>query len=176
MADAEVQLKRHDPVPPEWNRVTGEIIGAAMEVHSALGPGMLERLYEHALCHELLLRGLLVQRQRPIRLTYKGVELGDQFLDIVVNELVVVELKAVDKVHEVHLSTLVSYLRSASLPLGLLINFNVPHLRSGIYRRVHSVNTPLPDAFHDSALPLRSSGSSASSAFSSCQVREGSHP
>ena len=153
-------------VPPEWNRVTAAIIGAAMEVHTILGPGLIERLYEEAMIHELTLRGLSVGRQVAIRLAYKGVPLGDQFIDLLVNGLVVVELKAVEAVSDTHLAQLVSYLRSARIPLGLLINFNVLHLRQGIYRRVYSLNTPLPEVFHDTAFPPRTSATPAPSAFS----------
>jgi GxxExxY protein len=148
-------------VPAEWNRLTDAVLGAAMEVHSLLGPGLLERLYEEAFAQELALRQIPFQRQAPIRMKYKGVEIGDQCMDFLVGDLVVVELKAIDRVADVHLAQLVSYLRSSGKPLGLLINFHVSHLRDGIYRRVHSRNTPAPVAFLSPGLPPRSSAASA---------------
>lgn len=154
---------RSGQVPAEWNRITGEIIGAAIEVHRELGPGLLERLYEQALCHELGLRGIGVQRQRPIRLSFKGVVLGEQFVDLVVEDLVVVELKSVERVQDIHLSQLMSYMRSAPLPLGLLINFNTSRLREGIYRRIISSTTPMPVVMLEESPPLRSSALSADS-------------
>jgi GxxExxY protein len=124
-------------IPDEWNRITESIIGGAIEVHRALGPGLLEKIYEEALAHELSLRGLEVDRQRIIRLQYKGVQLPEQKLDLVVNRLVVVELKASDGVNDIHLAQLVSYLRAADTPLGLLINFNTLQLVKGVYRRIN---------------------------------------
>jgi GxxExxY protein len=154
--------------PQEWNELTGSIIAAAMEVHSALGPGLLERLYERALCHELTLRKINHARQVPVRVSYKGLELGEQLVDMVVGGLVIVELKSVDRVHDTHLAQMLSYMRSMRVPLGLLINFNVARLKDGIYRRVHSPSTPIPNDLLDNvSSPLRSSDSSASSAFSS---------
>ena len=136
-----------DDVPPEWNRVSEAVIGAAMEVHNILGPGLLEKHYEKAFVHELMSRGLRVRSQVPIRLTYKGIDLGEQFLDVVVEDLIVLELKSVEIVHDVHLRQLVSYLTASGLPLGLLINFNVARLKDGITRRVRSRSTPLPATF-----------------------------
>lgn len=155
-------------VPEAWNRVTESVIGAAMEVHSALGTGLLERLYEHAMVHELGLRGLRVDRQSPVRICYKGVELGGQCLDLVVEGLVVVELKSVDRVRDEHLAQLTSYMRSAGLPLGLLINFNVPRLKDGLFRRIASRVGPVPESFHEAPSPRPSAGS-ATSAFSCIQ-------
>lgn len=152
-------------VPADWNRTSRSVIGAAIEVHSALGPGLLERLYEHAMIHELRLRGLRVERQVPFRVRYKGVDLGDQYLDLVVEGLLVVELKSVERVREEHLGQLTSYLRSSGLPLGLLINFNVARLKDGLHRRVATRNTPVPECFL-SEPPPRHSATSAPSAFS----------
>ncbi len=124
-------------IPAEWNELTESIIGAAIEVHRELGPGLLEKIYEEAFDYELRLRGMRVRRQIPIRLKYKGIELPEQKLDIVVNELVVVELKAVESVSDVNLAQLVSYLCAADAPLGLLINFNMVLLTRGVYRRIN---------------------------------------
>ena len=128
-------------VPPEWNIVTESIIGAAMEVHSALGPGLAEKLYEEAMGHELLLRHLRIDRQRQIRLQYKTMLLSPPQLDLVVNDLVVVELKAVERVHDAHLAQLVGYLKAGGFPLGLLINFHAPRIKDGLYRRINSTPT-----------------------------------
>ncbi|MBX3380274.1 MAG: GxxExxY protein [Phycisphaeraceae bacterium] len=136
-------------VPAEWNRLTELVIGAAMEVHSELGPGLLEKFYELAFCRELEMRGISYSRQHPIRLEYKGIALGDQYADLVVADLIVVELKAVERISDVHLAQLTSYMRSACLPLGLLFNFNVARLKDGMYRRVHSKDTPVPTTFLD---------------------------
>lgn len=158
---------RIQDVPPEWNRVTEGIISAAIEVHSLLGPGLLERLYEEAMVYELRRRGLALERQRPVVLKYKDVDLGEQILDLVVGGLVVVELKSVDKVHDVHLRQLVSQMKSARLPLGLLINFNTTLLKDGLHRRVLSRHSPLPATFLSEPLPApsRSSNPSAPSAI-----------
>lgn len=152
--------------PDEWNELTREVIAAAMEVHTALGPGLLERLYEQALCHELSLRGVSWVRQLPVKVAYKGVALGEQVVDLVVANLVVVELKSVERVHDIHLAQMLSYMRSLRLPLGLLINFNVARLKEGVHRRVLSAHTPLPSAFLNEDSSLRHSDSSVPSAFS----------
>lgn len=147
--DAGTQLRAQ--VPEQWNVVTERIIGLAMEVHSVLGPGLLERLYEDAMVHELECAGMRVQRQYPVRLRYKEIELGEQRLDLVVNELIVIELKSIEKVSDVHLAQLVSYLRSAKLPLGLLINFNVPRLKEGLFRRINPAACPPCDVTQSSS-------------------------
>lgn len=134
-------------VPAEWNRCTEQIIAAAMEVHSALGPGLLERMYEEAFCHELSLRSIHFERQSPIELAYKGKMLGAQTVDLLVADLVIVELKSIERVHDVHLRQLVSYMKSRRVPLGLLINFNVSLLKEGIFRRVSTSSTPIPTPF-----------------------------
>ncbi|HLP84160.1 MAG TPA: GxxExxY protein [Phycisphaerales bacterium] len=131
-------------VPAAWNALTEAVIGAAMEVHRTLRPGMLERMYEAALCHELKLRGVGFARQKSIAMSYKGVSLGEHVLDVVVDELLVVEIKSVELVHDVHLHQLVSYMHSGRLSLGLLLNFNVPRLKDGIYRRVLSSAASIP--------------------------------
>lgn len=150
-------------VPAEWNRLSEAVIGAAMEVHSALGPGLLERLYEQAMDHELDIRGLARRRQYPICMKYKGIELGEQFVDLVVGDILVVELKSVERVHDAHLAQLVSYMRSGRFPLGLLINFNCARLKDGMFRRVLSKHIAPPVSFLSDSAPR----SSATSAFSS---------
>jgi GxxExxY protein len=138
-----------------------------MEVHSALVPGLVERLYEEAMAQELRLRGIPFERQVPVRLSYKGASIGDQVMDLVVGGIVIVELKSVREVADLHLAQLLSQLRSSKVPLGLLINFDVTRLREGIFRRVCSRETPLPEAFAAPDLsPHAPRSSSAASAFS----------
>jgi GxxExxY protein len=148
-------------LPEELNAISERIIGAAIEVHRALGPGLLERLYEDALVYELGLCGLGVERQVPVRMRYKELELVGQRLDLVVAGTVVLELKATDTVADVHKAQLLGYMRAGRYPLGLLINFNVPLLHNGIHRRVLSEVLAVPSVhptsiFAPSAGPLRS--------------------
>ena len=118
-------------------QLTEAIIGAAIEVHNALGPGLLESAYEACLSHELTLRGLPHRRQVELPVVYKGqhVECGYR-LDFVVENAVAVELKSVDKVIPIHEAQLFSYLKLSGFKVGLLINFNVRLLKDGITRRV----------------------------------------
>ena len=121
------------------NDLTHEIIGAAMKVHSALGPGLLESAYRACLCHEFTLRGLRYQKELPVPIRYCGliVEVGYR-LDILVEDVVIVEVKAVSKANEVHEQQLLSHLKMGSKAVGLLINFHVSHLRDGIKRMVNN--------------------------------------
>jgi len=119
------------------NKLTQEIIGAAIEVHRTLGPGLLESAYELALCHEFTLRSIPFRRQVELPVSYKGVSLGPSLrMDLVVRDAVVVEVKAVEERSPVHASQLLTYLRLSGYRVGLLINFNVPVLKTGILRRV----------------------------------------
>lgn len=119
------------------NKITKEIIGAAIEVHKHLGPGLLESAYKECLCKELSLRGILFEREKPIRLEYKGLELECGYrLDILVANLVVVEIKSVEAIAPVHGAQLITYRRLGGWKIGLLINFNVAVLKDGIRRRV----------------------------------------
>lgn len=118
--------------------VTERIIGAAIEVHRHLGPGMLESVYEAALAYELAQLGLKVERQKALPLRYKGMEFDEGFrLDLLVADSVVVELKCVEALLPVHDAQLISYLKLSGLRLGLLINFKVPVLKQGIRRLVN---------------------------------------
>jgi GxxExxY protein len=121
------------------DELTHEIIGAAMKVHSVLGPGLLESAYRACLCHELGLRGLRYQKELPVPIRYLGliVEVGYR-LDILVEDLVVVEVKAISKPKEVHEQQLLSHLTMGHKSVGLLINFHVTHLRHGIKRMVNN--------------------------------------
>jgi GxxExxY protein len=120
--------------PEETNRVTEAIIGAAIEVHKALGPGFLESIYEEALCVELTLWGVSYTRQAPVAVNYKGHRIGESLLDLLVEDAVVVELKAVDGLAPVHTAQVISYLKATGCRIGLLINFNVKRLTEGIRR------------------------------------------
>lgn len=117
--------------------LTGAIIGAAIDVHVALGPGLLESIYEECLAAELVERGFEVKRQIPVPITYKGLAFPSAFrLDLLVNDVVIVELKAVERVLPVHQAQLLSHMKLLQKRVGLLINFNTPLLRDGITRRV----------------------------------------
>jgi GxxExxY protein len=117
--------------------VTEAIIGAAIEIHRELGPGLLESAYEECLCHELQLRKLLFQRQLDLPVQYKGLKLDCSYrIDLLVNDSVIVELKAVPRLLPVHEAQLVTYLRLSGKRVGLLINSNVAALKNGIVRRV----------------------------------------
>jgi GxxExxY protein len=121
----------------DFNKVTEAIIGAAIEVHRTLGPGLLESAYEECLCHELRLRGIPFERQRPLPVTYKGLDLECGYrLDLLVHDAVVVEIKAVEALQPIHEAQLLTYLKLGGWKVGLLINFNVPILKNGIRRRV----------------------------------------
>ena len=114
-----------------------KIIGAAIEVHRALGPGLLESAYEQCLCHELELKGLLFDSQRELPVEYKGKNLDCGYrLDIVVDDSIILELKAVETIEPIHKAQLLTYMKLAGISIGLLINFNVRYLRSGIKRMV----------------------------------------
>ncbi len=122
----------------DLNELTENIIGAAIEVHRALGPGLLESAYEACLVCELRSRGLKVEHQKPLALTYRDVKLECGYrLDLLVEGLVIVEIKTVDHIHPVHRAQLLSYLKLSDLRLGLLINFNVKLLKDGICRMVN---------------------------------------
>ena len=122
----------------ETNEITGSIVDAAMKVHSALGPGLLESVYEKCLKHELIKRKLRVESQLWVPVIYDGIEIeGGYKIDLLVENQVVVELKVVEQLLDVHKAQLLSYLKLANKPVGLLINFNVVHLRDGIRRLVN---------------------------------------
>ena len=118
------------------NRLTSQIIGAAIEVHRQLGPGLLESSYETCLAYELETRGLSVERQKPLPIVYKEIHLEHGYrIDLLVNQLVVVELKVVEAITAVHEAQMLSYLKFSGCKVGLLINFNVALLKDGGIRR-----------------------------------------
>jgi GxxExxY protein len=122
------------------NDISGKIIGAAIEVHRILGPGLLESVYEDALCHELYLRGLQFKRQQSVPIPYKGIKLGtDLRLDLLVKYKVIVDLKAKEELSTIDKPKLLTYLRLSDKHLGLIINFHVEVLRDGIFRVVNKL-------------------------------------
>ncbi|MEQ1663722.1 MAG: GxxExxY protein [Thiobacillus sp.] len=128
--NAETQRRREN-----INDLSSEVIGAAIEVHQALGPGLLESVYELALCHELALREVCYERQKPLPLIYKGRSIEPDYrLDLLIENQLVVELKAIDKLAALHEVQVLTYLRLSGMKLGLLINFNVPILVQGVRR------------------------------------------
>ncbi|HEX6135367.1 MAG TPA: GxxExxY protein [Longimicrobiales bacterium] len=125
------------------NEVTSGIIGAAIHVHRELGPGLLESAYEACLAYELIRRGFDMEVQKAVPLTYQGVQLDCGYrLDMVVNNCVIVELKAVEKLDPVHTATVLTYLKLTNLQVALLINFNVALLKNGIHRIVLNYRDP----------------------------------
>jgi GxxExxY protein len=126
------------PTAGQLNAVTEQIIGAAMEVHRAIGPGLLGSAYEACFVYELRERGFRVEQQKPLPVVYKGVQLDCGYrLDVVVNECVIVEIKAVEKLTTVHEAQLLSYLRLLNCRVGLLLNFHCAMLKNGIRRIVN---------------------------------------
>ena len=134
MAEWVGKLRVASDMPADLEQTAEKIIGAAIEVHRCLGPGLLESVYERALVHELQLRQLAVHTQVPIVVTYKDIEIAGQRLDLLVEPGVAVEIKAVDQLAKSHEAQLVSYLKSTDHRLGLLINFGQRLLKDGIKR------------------------------------------
>jgi len=127
-----------------FNRTTESIIGASIEVHRALGPGLLESAYETCLVFELTGRGLKVDQQKPLPVLYCDVKLDCGYrLDLLVEDMVIVEVKAVDRLAPIHQAQLLSYLKLSGCKVGLLINFNVKVLKQGIWRVVNGLPEPL---------------------------------
>jgi GxxExxY protein len=120
------------------DRLSYEVIGAAVRVHREVGPGLLESVYERCLCRELELRGIPYERQVAIPVRYRGEPVDCGFrLDLLIARSLIVEIKAVDKVHSIHRAQLLTYLRLTGTRIGLLINFNVEMLRHGVHRIVN---------------------------------------
>jgi len=114
-----------------------DVMSAVFEVHNILGPGFKESLYENALCYELTLRGTPFKNQHPIEVRYKGLTVGTHVLDVLVNDEIILELKAVSALDEIHEAQLLSYLKSTGLSLGILINFGQARV---VYKRmVHTL-------------------------------------
>lgn len=130
------------------NEITGIVVDAAMKVHTQLGPGLLESVYERCLAHELRKRGLHIASQVPLPVLYDGEVIdGGYRIDLLVEDVVIVEIKAVDAMTHLFAAQLLSYLKLSGKPVGLLINFNTEHLRQGIRRLV---NGRIPDEMETS--------------------------
>jgi len=122
------------------NEITQRVIGATIEVHRQVGPGLLEAAYAPCVCYELTRMGLFFQQQVSMPIRYKGLEIPRAYrADLIVEGLVVVEFKSVDIIHRVHIAQLMTYLRMSGLTIGLLINFNVPILVHGIKRVINDL-------------------------------------
>lgn len=122
----------------DLNFITGRIIHAAIEIHKALGPGLLESAYQACTAYELIQEGFIVDQQRPLPLEYKGVHVDAGYrIDMVVNKAVIVEFKSIDTLAPIHEAQLLSYLKLSGLKVGLLINFNIKFLKNGIRRIVN---------------------------------------
>ena len=123
----------------EYENLTREVIGAAIEVHKHLGPGLLESAYEECLCHELSLRKITYERQKPLPINYKQFKLDCAYrLDLVVEDKVILELKSCERIEDIHKAQLLTYLKLSGLQLGLILNFNVPIMEEGIVRVVNN--------------------------------------
>lgn len=134
--------------------LTQKVIGCAMKVHSALGPGLLESAYQECLCFELLRAGLDVEKQKPMPLVYSEVKLDCGYrVDVMVEKRLILEIKSVEALNDIHLAQVLTYLRLANCRLALLMNFNVLHLRDGIRRVVNQ--------YDDSASSAKISAASA---------------
>ncbi len=124
-----------EPIPEELDRIAKLVVDAAFTVHSKLGPGLLESVYEVCLAHEIAKRGLAVKRQVSVAVEYDGIHVDAGFrLDLLVEDCLIVEIKAVEKLLPVHKAQVLTYLKLTGHRLGLLINFNVPLIREGIKR------------------------------------------
>jgi GxxExxY protein len=122
-------------VPSELNELTGLVIGAAMEVHKTLGPGLLETAYAACLSRELDLRGISYEKEKPLPVTYKGTDLDCGYrLDFVIGNQLILELKTCESIQPIHEAQLLTYLKLTGIRTGLLINFNVPILKRGLKR------------------------------------------
>jgi GxxExxY protein len=138
-------MSNGSPSYPKINQVSGNVVNAAMKVHSVLGPGLLESAYQVCLVHELRRRGLRVEAQVPLPVVFEGEKLEAGYrIDLLVEDLVVVEIKCVEAIHPVHQAQLLSYLRLSGRNVGLLINFYVAHLKDGITRMVDGYNWEKP--------------------------------
>ncbi len=131
-------MSQHQEPSASLDQLASLIIGAAIEVHRVLGPGYLECVYEEAMAVELELRKIPASRQVCMAVDYKGHQVGEGRMDLVVDDLVIVELKTVETLLPLHTAQLLSYLKATHRELGLLINFNVPMLRDGIKRVIRS--------------------------------------
>ena len=130
------RMRLPSTLPPETESVMTETIGCAIAVHRALGPGFLERIYRRAMYIELEAHHLAYEAERPVKVVYRGIDLPGQRVDLIVEGLVLVELKSVMHIDQIHCAQVLSYMKTAGLRAGLLINFRAPTLRQGLRRFV----------------------------------------
>jgi GxxExxY protein len=124
----------------ELNAISGQIVDAAIAVHTELGPGLLESVYEIALAYELRQRGFQVERQIPVPVQYRGIKFDEGYrLDLVVNDIVIVEIKSIETVTAIHKKQILTYLRLTNRPLGLFLKFNVNLMKEGISRIANGI-------------------------------------
>jgi len=134
---AQRKTKLYEPIPDFTEHVASQVIDAALQVHRTLGPGLLESVYESCLCYELSKRSIVFEKQLELPIIYDGMRLGSGLrLDILAGDVVVVELKAVEKMIPLYEAQMLSYLKIANKRLGLLVNFSVPLLKDGMKRMV----------------------------------------
>ncbi len=127
----------YEPIPEDVERIGAIVVDAAVKVHRELGPGLLEKVYELCLCHELTLRGLKWRRQVKLPIVYEGLVIEDAYeLDILIEEAVITEIKSVRAIEDVHVAQCLTHLKFAHKRLGFVLNFNVPVMRRGIKRVV----------------------------------------
>jgi iron complex transport system substrate-binding protein len=132
-----------DAESPAWalDDITGAIVDASVKLHTKLGPGLLESVYEVVLARDLARRGLLVERQKPVSFEYDDLRFEDAFrTDLLVNNAVIVEVKSMERTLPVHAKQLLTYLKLLKLPVGLLINFGAPTLKEGLQRIVNQLD------------------------------------
>lgn len=134
-------------LPEVLNQISHRVIGCAIDVHRELGIGLLDSVYEAALCAEFDRAGIRYARQVPFVGDYKGQPLPPQRIDLMVEDEIITELKAVRAVDDLHLAQLLSYLRLTNIPLGILINFHAPTIQKGTYRRINSKAIRVPNSF-----------------------------
>ena len=150
------RFNKHD-LPDHIERLAHEVIGAALEVHKELGPGLLESVYENAMLHELRLRNIAAEQQVMIDVHYKDSIIKGQRVDILVENTIVLELKSIEQIAPVHKAQLLSYLRAGRYPLGFLINFNTKLLRDATHRVLNE--RAIPESTNPASSPSRSSRS-----------------
>ena len=122
------------------NELSNIVIGEAIKVHQQLGPGLLESVYEECLCYKLINVNLFIERQKPIPLVYESIKLECGFRsDIIVERKLIVEVKAIEAIHDIHIAQILTYLKLTDIKLGLLMNFNVLKLKDGIKRVVNNL-------------------------------------
>jgi GxxExxY protein len=134
--DAPNRFRLPSPLSPEEEEIVTRVIGCAIDVHKALGPGFLESIYKKAMCIELQNAGLPFEMEKAVTVRYRGVEIRGQRIDLIVADTVVVELKAIARFDEVHRAQMISYLKTTGLRVGLLLNFRVEYLPQGLRRIV----------------------------------------